>query len=129
MRRSGQSSALVLTLASFALGALASTTWAQSPVPGALEADGEGGGRLTVEVPPGAVPPGMTIRVVAPGSSEPPDALQAVPAGWTFYALEPGDVTFDTSLSADGLLARASGSGRFSEDQGTKVAAKLQKKA
>jgi large subunit ribosomal protein L24 len=37
-----------------------------------------------------------------------------------------GDVTFDTSLSADGLSARASGSGRFSDDQGIKAAAKLQ---
>ena len=36
------------------------------------------------------------------------------------------DVKFDTSLSADGLSARASGSGRFSEDQGPKVSAKLQ---
>jgi uncharacterized protein involved in outer membrane biogenesis len=37
-----------------------------------------------------------------------------------------GDVTFDTSLSADGLSGRASGNGRYSEDQGIKFAGKLQ---
>jgi uncharacterized protein involved in outer membrane biogenesis len=58
-------------------------------------------------------------RIVAAGSG--PGQLKVQLAG----PLN-SDVTFDTRLSADGLSARASGSGRFSEDQGTKVAAKLQ---
>ena len=36
------------------------------------------------------------------------------------------DVAFDTSLSADGLSARASGSGRFSEDQGAQITGNLE---
>src|SRR5262249_6263501 len=57
-------------------------------------------------------------RIVAAGSG--PGQLRVQLAG-----LLNSDVTFDTSVAADGLSARASGSGRFS-DQGTKVAGKVQ---
>src|SRR5262249_10914498 len=57
-------------------------------------------------------------RIVAAGSG--PGQLRVQLAG----PLN-GDVTFDSSLAADGVSARTSGSGRFS-DQATKVAGKLQ---
>ena len=37
-----------------------------------------------------------------------------------------GDMTFDTQLSADGLSARANGTGRYSDSQGIKASAGLQ---
>jgi hypothetical protein len=105
MRRSGQSFALVSSLALLALGAGPATTGAQSPVPGALEADGERGGRLTVELPPGAAPAGATVQVVALDPSERSDDPQAVPQGWASYALEPADATFNAPVTVRRTLS------------------------
>ena len=104
MRRSGQSFALASSLALLALGGPA-TTGAQSPVPVTLEADGGRGGRLTVEVPPGAAPSGATVLVVVLDPNERSDDPQAVPEGWASYALEPADAIFNAPVTVRRTLS------------------------
>jgi hypothetical protein len=95
MRRSGTMTVLT---------ALFLTVWpasmvGQSQAPAIDSGPGDLGGHLSVEVPPGAAPPGTTITVEARDPSERPVELKAVPLERTFYELLPSDVRFGAPIT------------------------------
>lgn len=95
MRRSGRMSVLAVLL----LCVWSASTLGQSEEPAIDSGQGNLGGRLHVEVPVGAAPPGTTITVLTRDPSERPDELRAVPMEWAFYELQPSDVRFSAPVT------------------------------
>ena len=109
MRRSGRMTVLAVLL----LTAWPGWTVGQSEAPGASSTPGDLAGPLTVDVPPGAAPAGVTISVERRDPSERPDELKAVPMKWAFYELQPSDVSF----SAPVPVTRSIGFGELDMDR------------
>jgi hypothetical protein len=85
------------------MAALVLTVWPASTVgqsegPAIDSGRGELGGRLRVEVPEGAAPPGTTITVLRRDPIERPDELKTVPMEWAFFELQPSDVRFSAPV-------------------------------
>jgi hypothetical protein len=67
--------------------------------PPADSGQGELGGRLSIDVPEGAVPSGTTISVVSRDPSERPSELLAVAMRTPFYELQPSDMRFGVPVT------------------------------
>ena len=95
MRRSGR----IPVLAALFLMVWPGSTMGQSEMPGNYSSPGIPGGSISVDVPPGAAPPGVAVTVAQRDPSERPDELKAVPMEWAFYELQPSDVHFSAPVT------------------------------
>lgn len=95
MRRSGRMS----VLAALFLTVWPASTVGQSEEPEIHSSQGDLGGHLSVQVPPGATPPGTSISVASRDPQERPDELGGVPMEMAFYELQPLDVRFSVPVT------------------------------
>jgi hypothetical protein len=101
MRRSGR----IPVLAALLLAAWPASAMGQSAAPTAVSGQGDAAGLLSVDAPPGAVPAGTTLEVVARDPGERPDALKGLPMAQPFPELQPVDVRFAAPVTVTRPIA------------------------